>query len=205
MRTLKTLVAFGALLLVASGANAAVQFTLSLASDADPAQEVDLTLTLTGGTGADIPVFQIDWLLNGATIPLAAVELPAGGAPPQGAPGEGPAIVPSPCNTGTTNQFMCAFGGGNAIGSQGSNDVGTAWLWSFASPAVADGSYSLGRFTFTALASGDVSIGNCFIIASIPDEFVPCSSNTVAIPEPTTTALLGLGLLALAGWRRVSA
>jgi hypothetical protein len=202
MRTLKTLAAFGALLLVASGANASLTFTVSAAApDADTAQEIDLTLTVTGGTGLDMQVMQFDWLLNGAAIPLSAVELPAGGAP------TGPAVLTAAaCPTGSTNQFLCSFGGGSGIGSAGSNDQGNDWAWSFAvPPGVADGVYSLGRFTFAALAGGNVSIGDCLILtpASVT---IPCGSNQTAlnpIPEPTTAALIGLGLFGLVmGGRR---
>jgi hypothetical protein len=205
MRTLKTLAAFGALLLVASGANASLTFSVSAAApDADTAQEMDVTLTVTGGTGLDVQVMSFDWLLNGAAIPLSAVELPGGGLPD---PPGGPAVLSAAnCPTGSTNQFLCSFGGGSGIGTAGSNSIGNDWAWSFSvPPGIADGVYSLGRLTFTAFAGGNVSIGDCLILTPA-SATVPCGSNQTAlnpIPEPTTAALIGLGLFGLVmGGRR---
>jgi len=196
MRTLKTLAAFGVLLLAATSANAALTFSVTALNNGG-AQEIDLTLTVSGGSGSnpDMPVMSIDWLLNGAAIPLSAVQLPGS------VPGPGPNTT---C-ANTNNQFMCAFSGGSAIGSSSSNDVGNDWAWSFAAP-VPDGIYNLGRFTFTDVAGGNVSIGDCLILTS-GSLSIPCQSNSAAlnpIPEPTTAALIGLGLfgLVIGGGRR---
>jgi hypothetical protein len=193
MRTLKNLAAVGALLLVASGANAAVSFTLTALNNGGP-QEVDVSLTLSGGTGNAIIAFAFDWLLDGANVPLSAVQQPASA-------GTGPNLA---CD-GVSNQFMCAFGAATVVGSAGSNSIGDGWTWDFTGP-VADGVYNLGRFTFTDLTGGLVSAGNCEILDGSLNT-IPCSSNSaaiVAVPEPTTAALLGLGLfgLVMSGGRR---
>jgi hypothetical protein len=202
MRTAQTFAVFFALLVIASGANAAVVFNVSYVSeDADFAQEVDVSVTLTDVIGMDILAFQMDWLLNAANVPASAVELPTGGVP------SGPVVLTSgPC-TNPANQFMCSFTGGSPVGSASSNDVGDNWLWDICCGVLADGTYYLGRFTFAGTAFGTVSIGQCEIVNSSL-ELVPCSSNSVGfypIPEPTTAALLGLGLLGLAGCRRARA
>jgi len=201
MRTLKILVGFGALLLVASAANASITFTVSTGANTGAGQEVDVAITLTNSATDNAAAYQFDWLLNGIAVLPADVQGPVT-APPGGVPGQ------TQCTAGTAFQYQCNFTGVTTVGTGGSNTIGDNWLYSV-SGAVADGTYNLiGRFTFTDLAAGLVSIGNCEIPNATTFEDIGCTgNNSVAlnpIPEPTTAALLGLGLfgLVMGGGRR---
>ena len=70
MRTAQISAVLSALLVSASNANATVSFTVSGVFDADPAQEVDVSVTLTNMAADDIVAFAFDWLLDGANVPL---------------------------------------------------------------------------------------------------------------------------------------
>src|SRR2546427_3964935 len=156
MRTLKIFAAFGALLLVASGANASVTYTVSTGANVGAGQEMDVAITLTNAAteGADYAAFQFDWLLNGAAIPASDVQ-PGSIAPPGGVAGQ------TACTAGTAFQYQCNFTGAVSSGTSGSNTVGNGWLWSV-NGALADGTFNLiGRFTFADTAAGNVSVGNC--------------------------------------------
>jgi hypothetical protein len=194
MRTLRNLAALGALLLVASGANATITFTVSTGADIGPGQEIDVAITLAGSAVDNVTAYSFDWLLNGAAIPLSAVQGPVT-APPGGVPGQ------TQCTTGTAFQYMCNFAGTVSVGTSGNNIVGDGWLWSVTGAQV-DGTQTLiGRFTFTDTAAGLVSTGNCENPQADTFENIDCTgNNSVAlnpIPEPTTAALLGLGLAGL--------
>jgi len=183
MRTLKTLAAFGALLLIASSANASITFTLHAATPDDGDGDINVEFDMFLSEGQTVSVLDLSWQYTNAI-----------------AVGPGPNGIA--CGTG--NQSACAIAGMTFTGAQGGNDQGSHWLWDGAPNAVGGVGgttfQEMALFTVNPTGAGEVRVGLFEIfdasfnpvtdITVIPYTFVP-------IPEPSTVALLGLGFVAL--------
>ena len=178
MRTFKTLAVFGALLLAASTANASIIFTLHAQSpdDGDPDTNVQVDMFLS--EGQTVSVMGFNWLFSNGT-PV------------------GPGPVGVAC--GTQPNSGCDFPGMEFVGSQLNNPSGQ-WIWNGIPYAVGGPGGTtftdIGLFTLTGVSPGTVfSVGEFEIFDT---SFETITDITVyPIPEPTTAALLGLGLAAL--------
>lgn len=184
MRTLKTFAAAAALLMVAGTANAAIILDVVLADvqTANPGTELQVNITLSGGSG--LTDFGFDFTSTG----VIDGECDNNGANP----GTGDRACTSSFSTLTS------------FGSQGSDGIGLGW-GSFTGGA-ADGTYNaIASISADGTPGQVVSLGTLYAGASFVDITGTITVNpfTFPIPEPTTAALLGFGLIGLAlGGRR---
>ena len=190
MRTLRTLAAAAAVLLVAGSASAGIILTVRAAAvDNSPDIEVEVDVELVNLTEG-LSVFQFSFLHNGGT--------------PANSAGVGNAADAGVTCVSAAPSYGCNWPGQPSDFVGGQNN-GNSWLWDIsANPPPNSTFLGIAHFATNA-TSGTISLGNF----EIYDEtfITPITDVTVhpyVIPEPTTAALLGLGLfgLVLGGRRR---
>jgi hypothetical protein len=195
MRTLKTLAALGALLLVASSASATLTFTVHAQNplDDDATQGFQLDVTLSAGQTLDL--YGFNWTFTSGT--------PVGGPPD--------------IACANVNQSQCSYGPASGAGGPagamagiGGNANGTNWIWDTAAASLPGGTThtNTALFTLSGLTNGTIiSLGAIEAFDSNNQTITDVAVNpytVTVVPEPTAVALLGLGLagLALAGRRK---
>lgn len=203
----RTLITFIAVMFAAAGANAA-----SLSIDTDKSsytlgEQIVVTVTLdTTGNAASVGD-------SNETVALAvlwdnAVAKVAGSNPPATF-GTSSQIITAGANTG--NSFLQSFGGAiNWIGPATSNcvsagaDAGKRCTvlnqTNLAGDFAADASTLVGTLVLEAVGLGSLNFSEALAITllNIPAPTLGTNyTSAVVVPEPTTAALLGLGLLGL--------
>ena len=188
MRTLKTLAASAALLLVAGTANAGLIISIAAVDFSPGVDELLVTMQITGTEGVSSIGYDLVFSGTGTaafnvatpSIPGATADCPT--ADPPGPPGPPPCQLTElgPPNADGTNYNLATTGTGPTGGT-----------YSIGFQLLSDGSFG-GSANLANLVAFNNAGGAITDITIIP------------IPEPTTAALLGLGLfgLALGGRRR---